>query len=434
MAQRTRQRTRQRRRNQQLIGIIAVLAVVLTALIIIVAVLPQTSGGQPDSPSQVLTGWQESAAGRYYLNGDGSRATGWLELDGHRYYLNADGILQTGVVEADSKLWLLSSEGTLYTGGWIAQDNNRYYLNSDGSVYTGWLEAEGLRYYLDPAGPMHTGWLALEDGKYYLDADGVMQTGWIDADDQRYYLDANGHLYTGWLEQNGSKYYLKEDGSMARGKLAIDGVNWFFASNGTQLYMVNPWNSVPEGYKPDLVTLSSSIAYEGLQIDRSCYDALVQMVNECNAAMKAKYAGTGKTIPECFIISTYRSHSQQTANYQRMVQKYLDQGYGQAEAEKIAATIVAIPGTSEHQLGLAADIIDTQSWNLNSVQETLEAQQWLMANCWHYGFILRYPNGTTEVTGIIYEPWHYRYVGQELAKEITDSGLTLEQYLDALTK
>ena len=104
----------------------------------------------------------------------------------------------------------------------------------------------------------------------------------------------------------------------------------------------------------------------------------------------------------------------------------------QEDAKKAAATAVAVPGTSEHQLGLAVDIVDTGSWKLDEFQADLPAQQWLIANGWEYGFILRYPEGKTGETGIIYEPWHYRYVGKELAKELHELDMTLEAYLDSL--
>ena len=110
----------------------------------------------------------------------------------------------------------------------------------------------------------------------------------------------------------------------------------------------------------------------------------------------------------------------------------MNKGYSREEAEKIAATISAIPGTSEHQLGLAVDIIDTQIWDLVEAQENLPGQKWLMEHCWEYGFVLRYPKDGRESTGIIYEPWHYRYVGKELAAELHELGLTVEQYLDSL--
>ena len=100
------------------------------------------------------------------------------------------------------------------------------------------------------------------------------------------------------------------------------------------------------------------------------------------------------------------------------------------EAEEKARKIVAYPGTSEHQLGLAADIIDYDFPYLNREQEERPTQKWLMEHCWDYGFILRYPPDRSEITGIIYEPWHYRYVGVEAAQEIRDLGLTLEEYLE----
>ena len=90
---------------------------------------------------------------------------------------------------------------------------------------------------------------------------------------------------------------------------------------------------------------------------------------------------------------------------------------------------MAIPGTSEHQLGLAVDIVDKHSQVLDNSQADTPAQQWLMEHSWEYGFILRYPEGKSEITGIIYEPWHYRYVGKEAAAEIHELGLCLEEYL-----
>ena len=86
---------------------------------------------------------------------------------------------------------------------------------------------------------------------------------------------------------------------------------------------------------------------------------------------------------------------------------------------------------SAKQLGLALDIVDRSNQNLDESQEDTAVQQWLMKHSWEYGFILRFPTGKSDVTGIIYEPWHYRYVGKEAAKEIYDRGICLEEYLDA---
>ncbi|MEE0202655.1 MAG: M15 family metallopeptidase [Muricomes sp.] len=90
---------------------------------------------------------------------------------------------------------------------------------------------------------------------------------------------------------------------------------------------------------------------------------------------------------------------------------------------------MGVPGTSEHQLGLAVDIVDIENQILDEDQEKTAVQKWLMENSWRYGFILRYPNDKSDITGIIYEPWHYRYVGNEAAKEIYDLDVCLEEYL-----
>ena len=98
-----------------------------------------------------------------------------------------------------------------------------------------------------------------------------------------------------------------------------------------------------------------------------------------------------------------------------------------------AGTVVAVPGTSEHQLGLALDIIDDSNWTLDQTQENTKTQKWLMAHSWEYGWVLRYPNGKTELTGIIYEPWHYRYVGKEIAAELHELDMCLEEYMQMLS-
>ena len=118
--------------------------------------------------------------------------------------------------------------------------------------------------------------------------------------------------------------------------------------------------------------------------------------------------------------------------YRNKILRLLAEGVPNADAPTIAAQSVALPGTSEHQLGLALDLISETYTNLDQWQERTEVQQWLMQNCWRYGFILRYPNGTSETTGIIYEPWHYRYVGSETAKAVAESGLVFEDYLKTL--
>ena len=250
-----------------------------------------------------------------------------------------------------------------------------------------------------------------------------LRVGWYDANGERWYYDETGVMVTGWQEIEGKRYYFREDGTMARGKVNIDGVDTFFTSAGAYILLVNPWNPVPEGYTVDLVELPSSISTSGGKVDRSCYDALVTMLKDCN-----------KECPKACVVSTYRTYEYQVKLFNRKVNYYRNKGYDEAEAKVLAAQVVAVPGTSEHHLGLAVDIVDTRSWDLTEEQATLPAQKWLMENSWKYGFILRYPEGTTDVTGIIWEPWHYRYVGKEVAEELHNSGQTLEEYIDALTR
>ena len=267
-----------------------------------------------------------------------------------------------------------------------------------------------------------SGWQELNGKRYYLFPDGTHPIGWFEDGEDVYYIAPNGFAHTGWLEMEGQTRYFREDGTMARGEVEIDGMKYHFTADGTRILLVNPWNTVPEDYAPELKTLPGKLSSGNQQVDASCYDALIAMLEACNAES-----------PRACVISSYRTEAYQTKLYNNKVTRVQAQGYSYEDALIEAAKVVAIPGTSEHQLGLAVDIVDTRSYSLTDIQETLPAQQWLMAHSWEYGFVLRYPTDKTEVTGIIYEPWHYRYVGKDLAKELYDSGLALEEYLQNLT-
>lgn len=183
-----------------------------------------------------------------------------------------------------------------------------------------------------------------------------------------------------------------------------------------ELILVNGENPLSEDFSvPELTQLKN-----GQSIDSRAYPSLQEMMD---AARAAGY--------KPLICSSYRAWDKQTELFQKKVQSYLDQGYTQAEAEGQASFWVARPGTSEHQTGLAVDIVDQNYQLLDKKQENTPVQQWLMAHCTEYGFILRYPTGKSEITGIGYEPWHYRYVGLDAAREITEQGLCLEEYLNS---
>lgn len=179
------------------------------------------------------------------------------------------------------------------------------------------------------------------------------------------------------------------------------------------MVLVNPWYPISESHEIELKWVSGSH-----KVDARCADALKQMLKDCEAAGYSP-----------LICSSFRTWEDQTILFERRVNLYISRGYGEAQARVLAAKEVAVPGTSEHQLGLAVDIVSLNYQILDDAQANTPTQKWLMANCHKYGFILRYPKGTTDITGIIYEPWHYRYVGVEAATEIMTRGITFEEYL-----
>ncbi len=186
------------------------------------------------------------------------------------------------------------------------------------------------------------------------------------------------------------------------------------ASTDWRLVLVNPWNPLPETWEPPVMQALPS----GWEVDARCYDDLRAMLDDCGAAGH-----------EALVCSAYRPRSLQEELFEDLVQEYMDQGLTEVQAREEAAKEVAVPGTSEHQLGLAMDIVDLDYQLLDDTQADTPVQKWLMENSWRYGFILRFPKEKQATTGIIYEPWHYRYVGREAAEEIYHSNLCLEEYL-----
>ncbi len=188
------------------------------------------------------------------------------------------------------------------------------------------------------------------------------------------------------------------------------------------LVLVNPWNPVPDNLNARLVSIGKTDAGGNpVMLDERAAAGLKRMLKDCINAGLAP-------VP----LSAYRTEEYQQELFDNKVERLIAEMQTPYELlEETAAREVARPGTSEHQTGLAVDIVDEFYPSLDSTQEWMDTQRWLMKNCTDYGFILRYPNGTSEVTGIIYEPWHYRYVGKSVAREIADRGITLEEYLES---
>lgn len=174
--------------------------------------------------------------------------------------------------------------------------------------------------------------------------------------------------------------------------------------------VVNRNYRIPESYEDTLELTYVCGSNQMLQKDVAVhYEAMY------NAALE-----DGIYLTPC---SGYRSYETQTELYNNKVNQKLNEGYSEEEAPIQAATIVMVPGSSEHNLGYAMDIVCVDEW----FEDTAEFD-WLMENAEDYGFILRYPEDKQDITMVIYEPWHWRYVGVEAAKEINASGLTLEEY------
>lgn len=179
-----------------------------------------------------------------------------------------------------------------------------------------------------------------------------------------------------------------------------------------RLILVNRNFILPEGYKPQLARAVES-GYADQKLD-------YRVAPYFNEMYEAAYEDGIHLVP----ISGYRSYERQERNFENKIDYYVDKGYSKVDATIEASTIILPPGTSEHNAGLAMDIC-----SLEQNFEDTEEFEWLCENAADYGFILRYPKDKQDVTQIIYEPWHWRYVGVEAAKEMKASGQCLEEYL-----
>ncbi len=186
--------------------------------------------------------------------------------------------------------------------------------------------------------------------------------------------------------------------------ITIDENNW-------NLTLVNSGYRIPDSYTPDLVYVCGTSERLDSKVAKQ-YEKMFE------AASK-----DGVYLTPC---SGYRSYERQETNYNNKIGYYESLGYSKKDAAVKAATIIMPPGSSEHNLGYAMDIVCVDEWF-----EDTDEFQWLMENAADYGFILRYPKDKQDITKVTYEPWHWRYVGVEAAKEMKASGQVLEEYLGA---
>lgn len=207
-----------------------------------------------------------------------------------------------------------------------------------------------------------------------------------------------------------------EANELSRGIATQEDYGSQLSADDWQLVLVNKQHPVPEDYTFTLGTITGSMKCD------------VRIIDELMAMMEAAKAD-GINLMIC---SPYRDYNRQTVLFNRKIDYYMDKGYSYMEAYKIASITVTVPGASEHQIGLALDIVSNTYTSLDIGFGETDAGIWLREHGYEYGFILRYPLGKEYITGIQYEPWHYRYVGKKAATAIMKQGITLEEFLEDL--
>lgn len=292
-------------------------------------------------------------------------------------------------------------------GAFKAKQETTTQTDTTSSTASGWVKQDGSWYYFDGNGNLvKNAW----QGSYYLKSDGKMaQSEWIYDDSYQawYYLKSDGsYAYNTWQ----GNYYLKSDGKMAVNEW-VDGGRYYVGATG--LWKANS-------------KVSNKGFYYSLQ---GKYDEII-VANKHYPMSKDYYPGENATAKAAFLkliaqmqkegyaISDNYSGFRSYATQAQLYQSYVNQE-GQAAADRYSAR----PGYSEHQTGLAFDVIGTDG----QLVEDAGAAQWLLDYAPDYGFVVRYPRGKESVTGYMHEEWHLRYIGKE-AKEIAASGLTLEEY------
>lgn len=233
----------------------------------------------------------------------------------------------------------------------------------------------------------------------------------IDLAKSDYYTDKNLEDYLSYIDEN--------DVDIKTAILKINThTNYDFydhdieATNLTNTMIVNKYYYLKEDFVPkDLIDISSKYAWgTDNKATKDTLDAFIKMQKDC----------LEQTGIQIMINSSYRSYKEQSDVYE-LYKKSYDEEY----ADKIAAR----PGHSEHQTGLSLDIFSYKDRSQKTFAEG-ETYKWLKENCSNYGFILRYPENKEYITGFEFESWHYRYVGVDIAKDMTAKNLTYDEYYE----
>jgi D-alanyl-D-alanine carboxypeptidase len=185
-----------------------------------------------------------------------------------------------------------------------------------------------------------------------------------------------------------------------------------FTRDDWKIMLVNKQHPIPEDYNFPLGTISGS-----MRCDERIIQPLLDMMK-----------GARNDGVSLIICSPYRDMDRQTMLFTNKVNRYMDGGMSYMDAYNLASQAVTVPGSSEHQVGLAIDIITDGYSSLDEGFGNTVAGKWLAENSYRYGFVLRYPAGKEEITSIEFEPWHFRYVGVDAATIMAQNGMCLEEF------
>lgn len=199
--------------------------------------------------------------------------------------------------------------------------------------------------------------------------------------------------------------------------------------HGRNLMLLNKEWELPEDFKWDLVYWSNGQSVDALSLNYKQYDQVFAVDRAAYGPLKNMFADAEKAGVPLQMVSPYRSIQKQDRLFTESVNYYKNQGFSESEAIKKANNSRTFTGTSEHNTGFGFDILEKGNWTLTESFEKTAQFKWLMENAENYGFILRYRKDKTNITGIIYEPWHFRYVGVEDAKKINSMDMCLEEYI-----
>lgn len=189
-----------------------------------------------------------------------------------------------------------------------------------------------------------------------------------------------------------------------------------FTEDDWKLVLINKQHPIPDDYT---FTLGPIKTIKGeMQCDERIIEDLLNM-------MQTAYENDGIVLGIC---SPYRDLNWQKVLFNRKIKLYMAKGMSYMDAYALSSQTVTVPGASEHQIGLAVDMVSDTYQDLDAGFADTDAGIWLKEHCSEYGFILRYPKGKEHITGIEWEPWHFRYVGKEAARIIMDEDLCLEEF------